>query len=245
MKFSSMNLLEEIAKPELADLLAVFRERTFTRQAIIFQPSFDDDMELETLQVRLQGSAEPGEHPDYSEKGSSQNNYVFIVRSGRVRVYLSCGDKEFTIAVLDPGDIYVSHSNTFVQAMEDCTLLLVDTPTFNRRMMAVPQFTQAVVRVLGGILKNAFNIIDGLALRDVTARLAIFLLDAARIEEDVPGKINSVHLNVTGELLAQHLGTSRQTISTLLNDFTRSGILAKEKRGVYRILDERRLRELM
>ena len=33
MKFSSMNLLEEIAKPELADFLTVFRERTFSPAA--------------------------------------------------------------------------------------------------------------------------------------------------------------------------------------------------------------------
>lgn len=245
MKFSSMNLLEEIAKPEFADILSAFRERSFACQTIIFQPSFDENADPETELVRGKESEERPSDQHSTDKGSQHNNYVFIVRSGRVRVYLSYGDKEFTIAVLNPGDIYTSHSSTFVQAMQDCTLLLVDTPTFNRRMMAVPQFTQTIVRVLGGILKNAFSIIDGLALRDVTARLAIFLLASARSEDNAPGKMNSVHLNVTGELLAQHLGTSRQTLSTLLNDFTRSGILAKEKRGVYRIVDEARLRELM
>ena len=46
-------------------------------------------------------------------------------------------------------------------------------------------------------------------------------------------------------MLAQTLGTSRQTISTLLTDLTRSGILLKEQRGVYCIMDEARLRELL
>ena len=46
-------------------------------------------------------------------------------------------------------------------------------------------------------------------------------------------------------MLAQTLGASRQTISTLLTDLTRSGILLKEQRGVYCILDEGRLRELL
>ena len=50
---------------------------------------------------------------------------------------------------------------------------------------------------------------------------------------------------LSGEMLAQTLGTSRQTISTLLTDFTRLGILQKEQRGLYRILDENRLRELL
>ena len=54
-----------------------------------------------------------------------------------------------------------------------------------------------------------------------------------------------VRLQLSGEMLAQTLGASRQTISTLLTDLTRSGILLKEQRGVYCIIDESRLRELL
>lgn len=223
MKFTSMNLLEEMARPEFAELRGAFNERTFARGSLLFQP---DDPEQDETDAARHGGA---------------GNYVFIVQRGRVRVYLAYGDKEFTIAILEPGDIYTSHTGTYVQAMDDATVLLTDIATFHTRMMDVPQFTKTMVRVLGGILKNAFGIIDGLVFRDSTARLAAFLLDTAVSEDDA----RVVHLNMTGELLAQHLGTTRQTVSTLLNDLTRSGILAREKRGVYRIRDEKRLSELV
>ncbi len=229
MKFTSMNLLEEMAKPEFAELRSAFRYRTFPRNALLFQPDLTEDSDTpEALHVPVPSAP-------------SHSNFVFIVQTGRVRVYLAYGDKEFTIAILEPGDIYTSHTGAYVQAMSDCTLLLTDIATFHTRMMDVPQFTQTMVRVLGGILKNAFGIIDGLVFRDSTARLAVFLLDTAQSEE---GR-RVVHLNMTGELLAQHLGATRQTISTLLNDLTRSGILHREKRGVYHILDEARLREMV
>ena len=233
MKFTSVNLLDELAKPEFSSLLSAFQERKFARQSMIFSPSYDDEADLAPVPT--------AERP---YELSSPDNYVFIVRQGLVRVYLAYGEKEFTIAFLKPGDVYVSHSSALVQAVEDTAILVVDTATFNRRMMAVPQFTVTVVRVLGGILKNTFSIVDGLALRDVSARLARYLVSTA--QENAPGPDGRrVRLQLSGEKLAQSLGATRQTISTLLTDLTRSGILLKEQRGVYCIMDESRLRELL
>lgn len=226
MKFSNINLLDELARPELAPLLSAFHEKRYARQAIIFAPQYDDDL------------------AEQEQENQQKGNFVFIVKSGLVRIYLSYGDREFTIAFLKPGDLYVSHSNAFVQVLEDAVLLLLDTPTFNRCMMTIPEFTVPIVRVLGGMLKSCFSIIDGLALRDVTVRLARLLMDLAH-ENEGGSQERLIRLPLSGEMLAQTLGTSRQTISTLLTDFTRLGILQKEQRGLYRILDEDRLRELL
>ena len=234
MKFTSVNLLDELAKPEFSSLLSAFQERRFARQSMIFSPSYDDEADLAPVPT--------AERP---YELSSPDNYVFIVRQGLVRVYLAYGEKEFTIAFLKPGDVYVSHSSALVQAVEDTAILVVDTATFNRRMMAVPQFTVTVVRVLGGILKNTFSIVDGLALRDVSARLARYLVSTAQENAPGPDGRRRVRLQLSGEKLAQSLGATRQTISTLLTDLTRSGILLKEQRGVYCIMDEARLRELL
>ena len=233
MKFTSVNLLDELAKPEFSSLLSAFHERRFSKNSMIFTPSYDEELES------------PASSSSAPSGKTIAENYVFIVRRGLVRVFLAYGDKEFTIAFLKPGDVYVSHSSALVQAVEDTAILLVDTATFNRRMMTVPQFTVTVVRVLGGILKNTFSIVDGLALRDVSARLARYLIASA--QENAPGKDGRrrVRLQLSGEMLAQTLGASRQTISTLLTDLTRSGILLKEQRGVYCIMDEPRLRELL
>ena len=233
MKFTNVNLLDEFAKPEFSSLLSAFQKRRFPKNSMIFTPSYDEELESPST-----SSSPAGEM-------LTAGNYVFIVSKGLVRVYLAYGEKEFTIAFLKPGDVYVSHSSAQVQAVEDTTILLVDTATFNRRMMAVPQFTVSVVRVLGGILKNTFSIVDGLALRDVSARLARYLVSTAQQNSPGPDGRRRVHLQLSGERLAQSLGATRQTISTLLTDLTRSGILLKEQRGVYCIMDEARLRELL
>lgn len=46
MKFTSVNLLDELAKPEFSSLLSAFQERRFARQSMIFSPSYDDEADL-------------------------------------------------------------------------------------------------------------------------------------------------------------------------------------------------------
>ena len=238
MKFTTINLLEELDKPEFSTLLTKFRNKTFPANSIIFEPTYDDTL---TLSGPLSAAETTIPHPS-QERYSPLYNYVFIVRSGRIRVYLAYEEKQFTVALLQPGDVYVSHSSAFVATLEESSILLIPTSDFFGLMKSVPQFSMAVIKVLGGILKNSFTIIDGLALRDASGRLARFLLE--NVHENKHQQ-DLIELNLTGEFLAQILGTSRQTISTLLTDFVRSGILHKERRGVYRILDKERLHELI
>jgi CRP-like cAMP-binding protein len=46
-----------------------------------------------------------------------RDNHIFIVVSGRVRVYLGYEDKEFNLGILSKGDIYSTHSGTYLQAL--------------------------------------------------------------------------------------------------------------------------------
>ncbi|WP_163338898.1 cyclic nucleotide-binding domain-containing protein [Desulfopila sp. IMCC35008] len=45
-----------------------------------------------------------------------ESNQVFIVQSGKVRKYLGYEEKEFNLGILSKGDIYSTHTGTYVQA---------------------------------------------------------------------------------------------------------------------------------
>ena len=55
---------------------------------------------------------------------------VFIVLGGRLRVYLADDERELTLAFLEAGDVYATHTPTFVRTVSACTLLMLDTPRF-------------------------------------------------------------------------------------------------------------------
>lgn len=175
----------------------------------------------------------------------NEENLVFIIASGRVRIYLGYEDKEFTLGILGPGDLYSTHAGCFVQAMEDSTLLTTDVQSVKRCMSEIPLFNRTMVRVLGHILNNAFSIIGGLAFKDIYSRLIGLLAKIARESgKEVDGGVEIV-LDLTGEQLAQVVGASRQTVSTLMNDLVREGLLVKRGRSVWLIPDVDALQSML
>ncbi|MCG8533308.1 MAG: Crp/Fnr family transcriptional regulator [Desulfovibrionales bacterium] len=221
MKFADINLLSELEKPEFAELRQVMNERKFVATEMIADPTCITEDDITKPEMFAAGS-------------------VFIVKEGRLRVFLAAEDKEFTLSVLEAGDIYTCHTGTYVQALSEGVLLTTSIAVFHTYMRDIPLVSKVMVRILGNMLKSTFGIIDGLVFGDASTRLAGFLLSVAT-EED--GR-QVARLGMTGEQLAQHVGSTRQTVSTLLNDMVRSGILIRVKRGVFEIADTVRLEEL-
>ena len=165
------------------------------------------------------------------------DNLVFIVQSGRARVYLAYEDKEFTLGILGKGDIYSTHSGSFIEALDATELLVMNLATFRTRMVGIPEVTTTMVRVLGNILRNSFSIIDGLVFMDAGKRLTAFLLNEARQSGTAENGGVSVHIDLPIEQMACLIGATRQTVSTMLNDLARQGLLEKRARGLYFIPD--------
>lgn len=207
MSFSEENLLDHLQQPEFASLRSALSKKVFKRDGFICQPGQEENM-------------------------------VFLVASGRVRVYLGYEEKEFNLGILSKGDIYSTHSGAYVQAITDTEILLTDLRTIRREMLEHPEITMTMVRVLGNMLKSSFAIIDGLAFRDVNHRLVTLLASEARKQNRGAddGSLCLV-LDLTVEQIARLVGSSRQTVSTLLNDLFRTGLLKRVDRAQFLIPD--------
>lgn len=222
MRLTETNLLHDLAKPEMASVRKVFSVRSHPKGALIFQPN-------------------------------EQSNGIFIVKSGRARVYLAYRDKEFTMAILDAGDVYATHTRAYVQALDDLELLVADVADVRSFLYSTPSLTMAMISVLGDLLAHAFSVIDTLAFKDVRNRLLEFLAYEARrmphckectacggCEE---GGMVSLGLNT--EQLATIIGSSRQTVSSLLNALARDGVIQLKGRGIICIPDLTALEDLL
>jgi CRP/FNR family transcriptional regulator, carbon monoxide oxidation system transcription regulator len=159
-----------------------------------------------------------------------ERNLIFIVKSGRLRVFLSYEEKEFTLAILETGDIFSTHTQAFVQALEGAEILLCETVAFQRQLFAVPEVSLIMVRVLGELLKNSISTIEGLAFKDVRRRLLEYLIEVEsdRGRHTTAGSV--VELGVSTEDIALLVGTTRQTISQILNDLIKNNIVEKINR---------------
>lgn len=157
-------------------------------------------------------------------------NQVLMVRSGRLRVYLTGDNRELNLSFLEAGDIYTTHTPTYVEAVVPSSLWLIDTPTFARKLATDPSVTPVMMSVLGRLLSNAVSLIEDLAFREVPARLARFLwqLTERRGQRLEHGWL--VPLDFSMQDIASLLGTTRQSVSALINQWEREGVLQRQSR---------------
>ena len=156
---------------------------------------------------------------------------VFIVDSGRLRVYLAGANRALSLSYLGPGDIYSTHTPTYVETVAPSRLWLMDTATFAARLSSEPGVHPLIMRVLGRLLNDAVTLVEDLAFREVPARLARFLLGLAeRRGQAQPGGARLIALELTVEDIASLLGSTRQTVSSLMSQWQRDGLIERQGR---------------
>ena len=168
-------------------------------------------------------------------------NFVFIIKEGRARIFMSSPSKEFMLSILSKGDIYSTHTRATCEALEDGMMYICPAPEFTQIAAEHSEFTAIMVKVLGELLSSSFSIIDGFAFRDTELRLTLFLYQEALhsgVEED-GGRY--LELTLTVEQIAQIVGASRQMVSTLLNEMYKSKLIERRGRGKFFIPDMERL----
>ncbi|UIJ38428.1 Crp/Fnr family transcriptional regulator [Desulfobaculum bizertense] len=173
---------------------------------------------------------------------AESGDQMIVVKRGKVRVFLADEDKEFNLAILQEGDAYTTHTRASLQALTDTTLLVTEMDAFGEHAADSPFFSMATLTVLGEHLRNTLNIINRLAFKDIKMRLCDFLQQEAhqKGESSRAGVVVSTGLSV--KQIADFVGSTRQTVSTLLNEMQKEGILTRLSRGKYVIHD---LDELM
>lgn len=157
-------------------------------------------------------------------------DYVFIVHSGRLRVYLAGENRELSLSFLEAGDIYTSHTPTYIQSVEPTSLWVMDKKAFAHKLTTDPSTIPVMMHVLGRLLTNAVGLIEDLAFRDVPARLARFLLGLAKGRGQWQDNGWLIPMDLSMEDIASLLGTTRQTVSSLINQWEREGILKRRGR---------------
>ncbi|MEX5729061.1 CRP-like cAMP-binding protein [Rhodovulum iodosum] len=159
-------------------------------------------------------------------------NRIFVLEAGLARISLAGEARALTLGYLRPGGIFVTHTRGWVEALEPCEVQSWPVMAMLGLIAREPEMGVAAFREVGVLLHEALNLIEDLAFRPVDARLARFLLSERRIQGS-----DSIRLLGTTEALATALGTSRQTLSTLLNQMVREGVIARPDRQRVQILD--------
>lgn len=171
---------------------------------------------------------------------------LFVITEGRVKLSrLSPAGREQVLHVEGAGaslaEVPVFDGGGYVGtavALTDARVLFVERQALLALCRRRPDVALGVIAVLARRLRRFAALIEDLSLRDVTGRLAGFLL----AEASRTGVGGDFEIGTQDEMAAR-LGTVRELVSRSLTRLVRNGLIARAGRRV-RLLDTPRLRAL-
>lgn len=174
--------------------------------------------------------------------GEGDENGVFVVMGGRLRVYLVGDDREFTLFYLVPGDIFCMHSGCLVEAVEKSDLRFTDIRTFGKKLESTPAIAFGLVAILGRAIMSCMRTIEELMFHDIKQRVAWFFVDRAGTDGAESSSVVHLSIDLTVEEIANLIGSSRQATSTALNSLIKEGYISRAGRTDYTIPNMTRLK---
>lgn len=164
-----------------------------------------------------------------------------LIREGRVKIAMTSPEgKEIILDSFGPGDFFGEMAllddeprSASVVATADLEILTIWREDFLKILSHNFSITRKVLAELSRRLRDASSRIESLATMDVYGRLARFFLDLAREQ----GKeLDNGYIAVTRpthQAIANTIGTSRETVSRLINDLMDQQLLLCEGKTVY------------
>ncbi|RDV84746.1 Crp/Fnr family transcriptional regulator [Ammonifex thiophilus] len=166
---------------------------------------------------------------------------VYLLEKGWVKIYrLTANGREVTVgAIRNPGELiglaealYHGRRTCFAGAITDVTLTIVSKSDFVELLTENHRLALKVSKTLAARMREAEALVHELVCWQVPGRLALLLLKMGescgiRDEEGI-----HIKLRLTHEELAGMIGTTRQTVTSLLNTFKKEGSIEMEGREI-------------
>ncbi|WP_421379799.1 Crp/Fnr family transcriptional regulator [Bacillus salacetis] len=173
---------------------------------------------------------------------SSQNppDSLFVLKEGQVRLYIeSKNNKQFTIDILGPGNIFgettsfsITDHNVFAESMSEVILCTITKNDFEEFISQNPRLAIRFIEILSSRLNEVYATSELIANREVRYRLLFLLM---RLSEKFGKRKNewqTIEVKITHNDLGTMIGSTRETVSALISQLKKEGIVARTPTGL-------------
>lgn len=172
---------------------------------------------------------------------------VLIILKGSLRTYiLSDEGREVTLYNLYENDVCVLSAScvlsqitfdVFVDAREDCSLLLISPAAFSSVMKTNVYAENFMLRITAERFSDTMWAMQQILFMGFDKRLAIYLLDEMN-------RKNTNVIKTTHGDIAKEIGSAREVVSRMLKSFAEDGVVSIN-RGTVEIIDKKYLQNLV
>lgn len=160
---------------------------------------------------------------------------MYVLQSGRVRVFKEVRGKDKTLAVLGPGEFFGEMSilngkprTATAEVIEDAKLLEIDAKRFGAMVTQNAEIAVRLIRRIAQRLDDANALVEILMHRDPHARAILGLARAAKPAGDGGGFV----VSVDPEELASQVGIGADEVRAAINRLWRLSLLEDRPDGL-------------
>ena len=169
---------------------------------------------------------------------------VYILKEGKVKIYRKAPNgKEIVFNIMRPGELFGELGITgqqereeVAEVIEDAVVYIIPLKDMLLLMEYIPSLNREILKRLGNRVKKVQARLESLIYKNAKERISSLIREIAQ-EHGRPIAGNPVHIEVKLGLtyadIAKLTATCRQTVSALLKDFEKQGIIKYDRSRVY------------
>lgn len=205
----SCELFEQLPAAALERLEQLSQKKSFARKELIYLPSDAADS-------------------------------IFVVTEGRVRIYhINPDGKEAVLGFINQGELFgelaaleATDRNEYAEAMEKTTLVKVPSEGLQQAMETSAQFTLGITKLIGLRRRRIEQRLKSMLFRSNRDRLVHLLLELAEQYGRVHPEGLALGIKLSHQELASIIGSTRETVTVVLNEMQEEGLLTIKRRQV-------------
>jgi len=175
-----------------------------------------------------------------------QADFIYLLSDGRVKIgAYGNGGKEITKAILSTGEVFGELSligaqkrRDFAYAMESTTVCVITVDEMKSLMREYNGLQLFIMKIMGNRVLEMEQRLESLVFRDSRTRIVEYLLNLAKKKGQRVGYEVVVRRFLTHQEIANLTATSRQTVTTVLNELRAKNLITfNRKRLLVRDID--------
>ena len=184
---------------------------------------------------------------DYIYLPDQSSDKIYFITEGRVKIgaYGDSG-KEITKAILAKGEVFgelsmigESKRRDFAYTMEDSTLCVLSVEEMKSLLKDHGKLALFFMKIMGSRVLEMESRLESLVFKDSRSRIIEYIVDLVQKRGQRVGYEWVVRKFITHQEIANLTATSRQTVTTVLNELRNNNLLTfNRKRLLVRDLDK-------
>jgi CRP-like cAMP-binding protein len=178
-----------------------------------------------------------------------RSDRLFVLWKGRVRVYKTADNRQFTLAVVEAGTVFGEMALTaqrlqesYTQAMQESEVSVIRRGDLERLILEKPEVGLQIVHLLSERLRRYETRLEDVTLKDISARLASLILLLLESEGVVGQNYLKIPTHYTHRQLGTMIGVNREAVTRAFTELQDKGLVELRRRLIY-IADAEALRQ--